>query len=59
MGDFPDITSPLGWDFREQDSGMMNLFRSKIRNQHSSIINPCLPSVRARDIGYRLMNADC
>jgi hypothetical protein len=36
MGDFPDITSPLGWDFREQDSGMMNLFRSKIRNQHST-----------------------
>jgi hypothetical protein len=43
MGDFPDITSPLGWDFREQDSGMMNLFRSKIRNQHSTFINPSHP----------------
>jgi hypothetical protein len=37
MGDFPDITSPLGWDFREQDSGMMNL--SPINNQQSTINN--------------------
>jgi hypothetical protein len=37
MGDFPDITSPLGWDFRGQDSGMMNL--SPIKNPKSTIIN--------------------
>jgi hypothetical protein len=56
MGDFPDITSPLGWDFRGQDSGMMNLFRSTIINHQSSIH---LIRVTERVTGRRLMNADC